>query len=282
MNFADKIKSIFENFGVVDGIVTGIELLLLIFVIYFLFVFLKYNNNSKLVYFFVAISMLAVIFTLFDFTVLSVVFLLFLCFSWIFVIVIYNPSIKRFFWNMSNRQIIKNISRDYQCTDEDLMDSCDNIIKALQGMAKKETGALIVLTPSEIPPAIIQSGVLINAVISNELIETIFSKKTPLHDGAVFIKANKIIAAGCFLPLTQELNIPKELGTRHRAAIGISEQTDFLAIAVSEETGIISLAQKGELTRFVDAQMLKEKIFEVYGIKNSVDAGKKDWNWTKS
>jgi len=282
VNFADKIKSIFENFGVVDGIVTGIELLLLIFVIYFLFVFLKYNNNSKLVYFFVAISMLAVIFTLFDFTVLSVVFLLFLCFSWIFVIVIYNPSIKRFFWNMSNRQIIKNISRDYQCTDEDLMDSCDNIIKALQGMAKKETGALIVLTPSEIPPAIIQSGVLINAVISNELIETIFSKKTPLHDGAVFIKANKIIAAGCFLPLTQELNIPKELGTRHRAAIGISEQTDFLAIAVSEETGIISLAQKGELTRFVDAQMLKEKIFEVYGIKNSVDAGKKDWNWTKS
>ncbi|MCL1901897.1 MAG: diadenylate cyclase CdaA, partial [Firmicutes bacterium] len=268
---------VFDNFGVADGI----ELFLLAVLIYFLFVFLKYNNNSKLVYFFIAISVLAVIFTLFDLKVLSIVFLAFLCLSWIFIIVIYNPSIKRFFWNMSNRQMIKNISRDYQCTDEDLMDSCDNIIKALQNMAKKETGALIVLTPDEIPPAIIQSGVLINAVVSNELIETIFSKKTPLHDGALFIKANKIIAAGCFLPLTQETNMPKELGTRHRAAIGISEQTNFFAIAVSEETGIISIAQKGELTRFADAQMLKEKIYEVYGIKNSSDTNKKDWNWVK-
>lgn len=277
MNLVEKLENIFKSFGVVDGV----ELLLLAFMLYFLFVFLKYNNNTKLVYCFIAITVLAVAFTLFDFKALSIIFLLFLALLWVFIIVIYSASIKRFFWNMSNRQIIKNISRDYQCTDEDLMDSCDNIIKALQSMAKKEIGALIVLTPNEIPPAIVQSGVLINAVVSSELIETIFSKKTPLHDGAVFIKANKIIAAGCFLPLTQELNMPKELGTRHRAALGISEQSDFIAIVVSEETGIISIAQKGELVRFADAQMLKEKIYEVYGIKNSADSSKKEWDWVK-
>jgi len=278
---AEKIKSIFENVSVSGGIVDGVEILLLAVVLYFLFVFLKYNNNTKLVYFYILISLAAVIFTMFNFTVLSQIFQWFIILSWVFIIVIYNVNIKRAFWHMSNKQMLKNLSRDYQCTDEELMRSCDDIIKALQSAAKKDIGALVVLTPNEIPSPIIQSGVLVNAVVSSELIETIFFKNTPLHDGAVIIRANKIIAAGCFLPLTQELNIPKELGTRHRAALGISEQSDFVALVVSEETGIISIAQKGEIVRFADAQMLREKIYEVYGIKNSTETSKKDWNWVK-
>jgi diadenylate cyclase len=95
----------------------------------------------------------------------------------------------------------------------------------------------------------------------------LFSTKAPLHDGAVYIRGNKILAAGCFLPLTQQENLDKELGTRHRAAIGITEQSDHIAIIVSEETGIISVARGGEIFRYFDSQMLTDILEQAYGLK---------------
>jgi diadenylate cyclase len=114
-------------------------------------------------------------------------------------------------------------------------------------MAKQDIGALIIITPSTVDAHILDSGTFLNANLSAPLLESIFNTKAPLHDGAVIVKGNKIISAGCFLPLTQDITLPKELGTRHRAAIGITEESNVMAIVVSEESGIISLARQANL-----------------------------------
>ena len=111
-----------------------------------------------------------------------------------------------------------------------------------------------------------ETGIQLNANISAQLLECIFNTKAPLHDGAVVIKGNKILASSCFLPLTANVTVTKEVGTRHRAAIGITEESDVLAIVVSEETGIISIAKNGVLTRYMTIERLKEEIENVYGI----------------
>ena len=140
---------------------------------------------------------------------------------------------------------------------EDLSHSVSEIIKACLRLSKTDTGALIVIT-DHMSKEILESGVRVNADITAELLETLFFPKTPLHDGAVIVTANKVDAAGCYLPLTQAQNLPREFGTRHRAAIGVSSAfPDATAIVVSEETGIISAAHDGKVKRYLDTKQLK-------------------------
>ena len=131
-------------------------------------------------------------------------------------------------------------------------------------MSKKNTGAIIVLAAGEIPEQIIDSGIKLESDISSELIESVFFPKTPLHDGAMIISDTKIVAAGCFWPLSHNDNIPKDLGTRHRAGIGITETIDVISLIVSEETGIISIARGGKITRYADAEILKKTLNKYY------------------
>ena len=136
-------------------------------------------------------------------------------------------------------------------------------IKAVQSLSKNNTGALIVLSNGNLPKEIIDSGVTLNANISNQLIEGIFIPKAPLHDGAMIIYGDKIQAAGCFLPLTQK-DFPKDYGTRHRAGIGVTEVADVSTIIVSEETGIVSYVRRGEISRYVDSESLKKYLKDYY------------------
>ncbi|QIA07960.1 diadenylate cyclase CdaA [Draconibacterium halophilum] len=140
----------------------------------------------------------------------------------------------------------------------------ENIVEACQAMGKTKTGALIVIAMETELNEQINTGEKINAKISSVLIRTIFFKNSPLHDGAIIIKGNRIVAAGCILPLTQK-DLDKALGLRHRAAIGMTENSDALCIIVSEERGSISVAQKGEIKRRVSketlVQILEENIF---------------------
>ncbi|MBO5713566.1 MAG: DNA integrity scanning protein DisA nucleotide-binding domain protein, partial [Clostridia bacterium] len=135
---------------------------------------------------------------------------------------------------------------------------------AVQNMAKNDVGAIIVLSNTKVPENILNSGIKLNASISSSLIESIFVPKTPLHVGAMIIQGDKILAAGCFLPLSQERDLPKDLGTRHRAGIGITETINVTSIIVSEETGIVSYAQEGKITRYADSEMLRTKLKEYY------------------
>ena len=137
------------------------------------------------------------------------------------------------------------------------------IVKAVQNLSKNNIGALIVLSNGNMPKEIVGSGVALNAQISSQLIEGIFIPKAPLHDGAMIIYGDKIQAAGCFLPLTQR-DFPKDYGTRHRAGIGVTEVVDVSTIIVSEETGIVSVVRRGDITRYVDSESLKRFLRDYY------------------
>ena len=131
------------------------------------------------------------------------------------------------------------------------------IVMACMSMSKNKTGALIVIEKNVPLNEIIRSGETIHADVNQRLIENIFFKNSPLHDGAMIIRHKQIIAAGCILPVSHDLNIPKELGLRHRAAMGVSQETDALAIIVSEETGGISVAYKSQFHLRLTAEELE-------------------------
>jgi uncharacterized protein (TIGR00159 family) len=133
----------------------------------------------------------------------------------------------------------------------------EEIILAATTLASKKIGALIVIERDIGLKNYAESGIALDAVLTYDLLVTIFSPNTPLHDGAVIVQQNRIIAAGCFLPLTLDPHLSKELGTRHRAAIGITEETDSVTVIVSEETGIISAAMGGKITRNLDGTGLR-------------------------
>lgn len=136
----------------------------------------------------------------------------------------------------------------------------DEIVLAAMTLSSSKTGALVVLERTVGLQNYIESGVALNAVLSYDLLVTVFNPNTPLHDGAVIIRNYRIAAASCFLPLTLNPRLSKELGTRHRAAIGITEDTDAVAIVVSEESGVISFVESGEITRYLTSTELRERI----------------------
>ena len=158
----------------------------------------------------------------------------------------------------------------------------NEIVNAVSNLADSKTGALIAIEQGTGVGEIISSGTIIEAKITSNLLENIFVVNTPLHDGATIIGKDKILAAGCVLPLTNNKEINKKLGTRHRAGIGLSEISDALVIIVSEETGIISLAINGRLTRNYDKDRLRSillKIMDHREEKNVKTAGKKVKTW---
>ncbi len=138
------------------------------------------------------------------------------------------------------------------------------IVKALTNMARKRIGALIVIERQTSLSDIAESGTQIDAEITDPLIENIFEPNTPLHDGAVIIRNERILAAACILKLSDDYSISRELGTRHRAAIGMTESTDAVTLIVSEETGIISMAREGRLTRYLDTKSLTILLTELF------------------
>ena len=143
----------------------------------------------------------------------------------------------------------------------------EDIVKACTELSKTFTGALIVVERETKIGEIIKTGIELDSIVSSELLINIFTPNTPLHDGAVIIRNDRIMAASCYLPLTANPNLSKELGTRHRAALGIKEETDAVAVVVSEETGVISVAKDGKLTRYLDAETLKNMLRDIYEIK---------------
>jgi len=139
----------------------------------------------------------------------------------------------------------------------------DEVALAATTLSANQTGALIVIQRDIGLKSYIESGIALDALLSYDLLVTMFNPAVPLHDGAVIIQNGRIAAAACFLPLTVKPKLSKELGTRHRAAIGVTEETDAVAIIVSEETGAISFAHDGEIERFLDAELLKQRMRNV-------------------
>lgn len=172
-------------------------------------------------------------------------------------LVLFSQDFHRDIFRLSLRRSAGGESSFDEYGRDDLSESVAEIVKACLRLSKTDTGALIIVC-DDLSDTILDSGTKVNAEISAELLETLFFPKTPLHDGAVIITDNKLMSAGCYLPLTQAHNLPREFGTRHRAAIGVSEAFPGLtAIVVSEETGIISAVHDGKIKRYLDANQLK-------------------------
>ncbi|NLJ78854.1 MAG: TIGR00159 family protein [Tissierellia bacterium] len=147
---------------------------------------------------------------------------------------------------------------------EAVSETVDEIVEAVASLSRQKIGALIVMEKKTGLSEVVETGTIIDAKVSSDLLINIFIPNTPLHDGAVIIKDDTIKAAGCFLPLTDNMTLSRELGTRHRAALGISERSDSLAIVVSEETGAISIAETGSLARYLDVKTLKQILVDMY------------------
>lgn len=175
------------------------------------------------------------------------------------LIVLFQEEIRHFLYNLGAHQKAKNLIRWFRGSREQEADkeSIMPIVMACMNMARGKVGALIVIERSTPLDDIVDTGDVIDAKINQRLIENIFFKNSPLHDGAMVISNKRIRAAGCILPVSHKTDIPKELGLRHRAAMGISQDSDAVAIVVSEETGRISVAVKGEFQLRLSAEQLE-------------------------
>ncbi len=181
------------------------------------------------------------------------------------LIVIFQPELRKALETIGNAELFGVRLLSPTKSRPDTTDSFNDttvgeLTKAAFAMSKTRTGALIVIERTEPLDSIIETGITLDAVISRQLLINIFEHNTPLHDGAVVIRSNEIAAATCYLPLSSNQDINKSLGTRHRAAIGISEVSDAVTIVVSEETGAVSVAYEGELTVMDDIQTMKDRL----------------------
>jgi len=178
------------------------------------------------------------------------------------LVVIFQPELRRGLEYMGRSKIVK--APFGQLDKEKAKVITDEFVKAVDAFSASKTGALIILERETALADIAESGTVLNAEISAQLLGNIFYEGAPLHDGAAIIRGDKIYAAGCVLPLTENKNLNKSLGTRHRAGIGITENSDAISIIVSEETGIISMAQDGKLTRFLDTKTVEKTLLNLY------------------
>lgn len=182
------------------------------------------------------------------------------------LVVVFQPELRKALDMLGRKNFISSLFSFNAASnvDERFSDKTVNeIIKACYEMGKARTGALIVLAQNDSLSEYIRTGIEIDSIVSNQLLINIFEHNTPLHDGAVIIAGNRVVSATCYLPLSDNMALSKELGTRHRAGVGISEVTDSLTIIVSEETGRVSIASGGELYRNVDADFLREKLIKL-------------------
>ncbi len=177
------------------------------------------------------------------------------------IVVIFQPELRRALEYLG-RSRITNVFGEVD--KEEAKRIVGQFVEAVDSMSASRTGALIVIEREIALNDIVETGTVIDAQITAQMIGTIFYEGTPLHDGAVIVRGDKLYAAGCVLPLTQNKELNKELGTRHRAGIGITENSDALVIIVSEETGVISVAQNGRLTRFLDGKSIEKKLLNLY------------------
>lgn len=175
---------------------------------------------------------------------------------------------KRFFLGMFSWDMDRAVKRFSERTASEM-------VKAVFEMAKVKTGALIVIEKDMVLGEYERTGIPLDSIVSSQLLINIFEKNTPLHDGAVIVRGERIVSATCYLPLSDNMELDKGLGTRHRAAIGISEVSDSLTIIVSEETGAVSVAVGGEIMRGLDAEELKWRLMEL------ADAGYGVSRWEK-
>jgi diadenylate cyclase len=238
-----------------------LEVLVLWYVFYHLLVFIKGTPAVQvlkgliflIIVFFIALFLAQKL----DLSIISWILpKLFAIFLFCFLL-IFQPELRRGLAQLGQGPILGLFFREERIIDE--------ISEAVYALAENKIGAIIALEREIGLKPYIESGVILDSKVNRELINTIFIPHTPLHDGGIIIQNGRIIAAGCLFPLTQNPKISKTLGTRHRAAVGLTDETDALVIVISEETGVVSLAKEGKLTRGIDKESLIRSLNSIFG-----------------
>lgn len=257
--FFSQIAKYFQILRINDAV----DIILVAIILYYLIILVRETRAMQLLKGLVIFGAVFILSRALNLTALNYILSATLQFGVFAVIVIFQPEL---------RNILERIGRiklgsiiDLNSSDETakIQEAVDSVATAAENMSLTRTGALMVFERETRLGEYISTGTMLDANISSRLIENIFVPNTPLHDGAVIIRGNKIITAGCLLPLTANNNLSKDLGTRHRAAIGLSEVTDAVIIVVSEETGKISIALNGSLTRNLTKESLKKALNKI-------------------
>jgi diadenylate cyclase len=258
--FDSVILSLLDIKGPWDIVKSLIDIGIVSFVIYKIITLVKETRAWQLLKGVLVILIAARLSDALGFRTIAFILRVIIQYITIALIVLFQPELRRGLEKIG-RSRFRNIFIFEEETDTVKVRALiEEIVKAVTGMAKTYTGALIVIERETKIGDIVNSGIQIDANVTSELLINIFSPNTPLHDGAVVIREKKIKAAACFLPLTENPNISKDLGTRHRAALGITEVSDSIVVVVSEESGKISVALNGGLTRNLTGDSLRKAL----------------------
>lgn len=282
LTFADTIDEIGKAILSFNSISDVLDVLLVAFVIYSAIKLIRETRAIQLAKGFVLLAVIYAAVYLLHMQVSTYMFSMVFSNLLLVLVIIFSPEIRHALESVGRSSVsnfnffgFKN-SEDIR-RQEERVKMVNAVTKACADMSDKKIGALMVFEKESILGEIIHTGTPVDAEISAELIGNIFYPKAPLHDGAAVIREARVAAAGCILPLTQNNNVSSELGTRHRAAIGLSEQTDALVVVVSEETGAISVAQKGILRRNLSSGDLRELLLQNF----TTPENEEDNKWKK-
>ena len=263
----NNIKYLFQEFGFIDVL----DILLVSVIIFYIVKFIRERRASKLAIGVVIVIGVLIVSEILEMRAMSFLLSNVVQVGLIALVILFQPELRAALEKVgsSSFKTFKNtISKDKEHAKGD---NIANICQAVSELAREYTGALIIIERNTPLGDIIKTATVINADICVEMLKNIFFNKAPMHDGAVVIHNNRIYAAGCFLPMSKNDDIIKDLGTRHRSAIGMSEESDAVVIVVSEETGTISIALNGELRRNYDYNSLKHELTSLLGAADSED-----------
>ncbi|MCI9591123.1 MAG: TIGR00159 family protein [Lachnospiraceae bacterium] len=244
-----------------------IEIVILSVLIYEILLWIKNTRAWTLLRGLVVILGFAILAELFKLTIILWILEKSLTIAVTALIIIFQPELRKALEQLGSQNLLSNIlSIDDKKSQSGFTDKTINeLVKATFEMAKVKTGALIVISRDLPLKEIERTGIEVDGIVTSQLLINIFEHNTPLHDGAVVVQGNRVTAATCYLPLSDNMNISKELGTRHRAAVGISEVTDTMTIVVSEETGRVSVARGGKLEKIGNADELRSTLRALQG-----------------
>lgn len=248
------------------GIIDAVEILIITFLLYHILLWIMETRAWTLLKGMLLMGIFIGIAYLFEMNTIKFIISKGLDLSLIALIVIFQPELRRALEQLGEKRVIETLFPfdNVREVSELFSDRTVNeLVKGTVEMAKEKTGALIVIEQNETLAEYERTGISLDSLLSSQLLINIFEHNTPLHDGAIIVRGNRIVSATCYLPLSDNMALSKELGTRHRAGVGISEVTDSMTIIVSEETGAVSIASKGKLSRNVTAEELKARLIHL-------------------
>ncbi|MCQ2547379.1 MAG: diadenylate cyclase CdaA [Clostridia bacterium] len=260
----EVVQNLINSFGILDAI----DIAVVAFLVYKALNFIRNSRTEQLIKGILALVVLFFISSILGLQTLTWALKSIFTIGFFALVVVFQPELRRALERVGQSKFLNGNFKNNTPKDNSRI-VVDEIGNAVMDMSETKTGALIILERETVLGDIMESGTSVDARITAQMLENIFYEGAPLHDGAVIIRGDRIASAACVLPLTDDKDLNKALGTRHRAGIGITENSDALAIIISEETGYISLAQGGVLERPVDMKRVNQVLNEYYALGNS-------------